>query len=176
VGRRKWENIEKLKEAKIEYIFVLFNHHNTKTKMNQLLNLVVGERYLFRTSKNSNFVATYVKHLNNTLILTKYSDENSRMCGDVYSYTANDILNAFPLSELVAGQKYRFWYLEKINNENNINVPVAAEYYHKSHEGIFLELTDLRETLIIDTRENPEHLRMGILSTPLIKYVKFEKL
>ena len=95
------------------------------------------------------------------------------MCGGVYSYTTNDILDAFPLSELIPGQKYRFWYLEKMNDENRCNV--EPEYYRKSREGVFVEVTD-RESLIIDTRYNPQHLRMGILSSPLIKFVEVEKL
>lgn len=142
--------------------------------MNPFLNLVVGERYLFQASGNRTFIATFVNRLNNTILLTKYSDENSRMCGGVYSYPQADILDAFPLSELVVGQKYRFWYSEKVNDENQPNV--GTEYYRKSHEGIFIELTDPLETLIIDTRDNPEHLRMGTLSSPLIKFNQIEKI
>jgi hypothetical protein len=142
--------------------------------MNPFLNLVAGERYLFQASRNRTFIATFVTRLNNTILLTKYSDEVSRMCRGVYSYPNDDILVAFPLSELVQGQRYRFWYSEKVNDENKPNV--EAEYYRKSHEGIFVELIDPRETLIIDTRENPEHLRMGTLSTPLMKFNHIEKL
>jgi hypothetical protein len=142
--------------------------------MNPFLNLVAGERYLFQASGNRTFIATFVNRLNYVMLFTKYSDENSRMCGGVYSYARDDILDAFPLSELVQGRRYRFWYSEKVNDENQPNV--GAEYYRKSHEGIFVELTDPRETLIIDTRENPEHLRMGRLSSPLIKFNQIEKL
>ena len=141
--------------------------------MNPFLNLVVGERYLFQASGNRTFIATFVNRLNTTILLTKYSDEDSRMCGDVYSYPQADILDAFPLSELIPGQKYRFWYQEKVNDENKVNV--EAKIYRKSHEGIFVEVTD-RDSLIIDTRNNPEHLRMGILTSPLIKFVDVEKL
>ena len=142
--------------------------------MNPFLNLVAGERYLFQASGNRTFIATFVNRLNYVMLFTKYSDEVSRMCGGVYSYANDDILDAFPLSELVQGRRYRFWYSEKVNDENQPNV--GAEYYRKSHEGIFVELTDPRETLIIDTRENPEHLRMGTLSSPLIKFNQIEKL
>ena len=142
--------------------------------MNPFLNLVAGERYLFQASGNRTFIATFVNRLNYVMLFTKYSDEVSRMCGDVYSYANDDILDAFPLSELVQGRRYRFWYSEKVNDENQPNV--GTEYYRKSHEGIFVELTDPRETLIIDTRENPEHLRMGTLSSPLIKFNQIEKL
>jgi hypothetical protein len=141
--------------------------------MNPFLNLVAGERYLFRASGNKTFIANFVNRLNTTILLTKYSDTDSRMCGGVYSYANNDILDAFPLSELIPGEKYRFWYLEKINDENRCNV--EPEYYRKSREGVFVEVTD-RESLIIDTRYNPQHLRMGILSSPLIKFVEVEKL
>jgi len=147
--------------------------------MNPFLNLVAGERYLFQASGNRTFIATFVNRLNSTILLTKYSDEDSRMCGGVYSYAHNEILDAFPLSDLIPGQKYRFWYLEKINDENICNVEnqykVEPEYYRKSREGIFVEVTD-RESLIIDTRDNPEHLRMGILTSPLIKFTQIEKL
>lgn len=142
--------------------------------MNPFLNLVAGERYLFQATGNRTFIATFVNRLNYVMLFTKYSDENSRMCGGVYSYANDDILDAFPLSELVQGRRYRFWYSEKVNDENQPNV--GTEYYRKSHEGIFVELTDPRETLIIDTRENPEHLRMGTLSSPLIKFNRIEKL
>ena len=148
--------------------------------MNPFLNLVAGERYLFQASGNRTFIANFVNRLNTTILLTKYSDEKSRMCGGVYSYPQADILDAFPLSELIPGQKYRFWYQEKVNDENRCNVEnqykVGSEYYRKSHEGIFVELTDPRETLIIDTRENPEHLRMGTLSTPLVNFTQIDKL
>ena len=142
--------------------------------MNTFLNLVAGERYLFQATGNRTFIATFVNRLNYVMLFTKYSDEVSRMCGGVYSYANDDILDAFPLSELVQGRRYRFWYSEKVNDENQPNV--GTEYYRKSHEGIFVELTDPRETLIIDTRENPEHLRMGTLSSPLIKFNQIEKL
>jgi hypothetical protein len=142
--------------------------------MNPFLNLVVGERYLFQASGNRTFIATFVNRLNTTILLTKHSDEDSRMCGDVYSYTINEILDAFPLSELIPGQKYRFWYLETINDENQCNVEVKT--YRKSLEGIFVEVTLPFETLKIDTRDNPQHLRMGILSCPLIKFIGIEKL
>ena len=142
--------------------------------MNPFLNLVAGERYLFQATGNHTFIATFVNRLNYVILLTKYSDEVSRMCGGVYSFANDDILDAFPLSELVQGRRYRFWYSEKVNDENQPNV--GTEYYRKSHEGIFVELTDPRETLIIDTRENPEHLRMGTLSSPLIKFNQIEKL
>jgi hypothetical protein len=142
--------------------------------MNPFLNLVIGERYLFQATGNRTFIANFVNRLNTTILLTKYLDENSRMCGGVYSYHQADILDAFPLSELVVGQKYRFWYSEKVNDENQPNV--GTEYYRKSHEGIFVELTDPRNTLIIDTRDNPEHLRMGTLSTPLVKINQIEKI
>ena len=142
--------------------------------MNPFLNLVAGERYLFQASGNRTFIANFVNHLNTTILLTKYSDKVSRMCGGVYSYPQTDILDAFPLSELVQGQRYRFWYSEKVNDENKPNVETKT--YRKSHEGIFVELTDPRETLIIDTRENPEHLRMGTLSTPLVNFTQIDKL
>jgi hypothetical protein len=142
--------------------------------MNPFLNLVAGERYLFQASGNRTFIATFVNRLNTTILLTKYSDKDSRMCGGVYSYANNDILDAFPLSELIPGQKYRFWYQEKINDENSCNV--EAKTYRKSHEGIFVEVTNTTETLIIDTRDNPEHLRIGTLSRPLIKFTEIEKL
>jgi len=141
--------------------------------MNPFLNLVAGERYLFYATSR-NFIATYVKQLNNTLILTKYTDKHTRNCGGVYSYTSNDILDAFPLSELVTGHKYRIWYLETINDENKINV--QPEYFRKSRDGIFIELTDILETLRIDTRDNPENLRMGIFSCPLYLITQIEKL
>ena len=90
--------------------------------MNPFLNLVVGERYLFQASGNRTFIATFVNRLNTTILLTKYSDEDSRMCESVYSYPQADILDAFPLSELIPGQKYRFWYQEKVHDENKVNV------------------------------------------------------
>jgi hypothetical protein len=142
--------------------------------MNPFLNLVAGERYLFQASGNRTFIATFVNRLNTTILLTKYSDTDSRMCGGVYSYTTNDILDAFPLSELIPGQKYRFWYLEKINDENRCNV--EPEYYRKSREGVFVEVTDPVETLRYDTRENPEHLRMWIVSCPLHTIIQIDKL
>ena len=149
-------------------IFVLLNY-NTKN-----MDLFKGQRYLFQATGNRTFTAEYVTRLNKTTLVTKYSDKESRMCGGVYSYPTDDIIDAFPLSSLVPGHKYRFWYSEKVNDENKPNV--GAEYYRKSHEGIFVELTDPRETLIIDTRENPEHLRMGTISTPLMKFNHIEKL
>jgi hypothetical protein len=142
--------------------------------MNPFLNLVAGERYLFQASRNRTFIATFVTRLNTTILLTKHSDEHSLMCRGVYSYPNDDILDAFPLSDLVQGQRYRFWYSEKVNDENQPNV--GAEYYRKSRDGIFVELIGPQETLIIDTRENPEHMRMGTLSSPLIKFIWIEKL
>jgi hypothetical protein len=91
-----------------------------------------------------------------------------------YSYPSDDILDAFRLSDLIPGQKYRFWYLEKINNENQSNN--EPEYYRKSHEGIFVKVIVHSETLIIDTRDNPDHLRIGIISTPLFNYIEICKL
>jgi hypothetical protein len=51
--------------------------------MNPFLNLVAGERYLFQASGNRTFIATFVNRLNYVMLFTKYSDENSRMCGGV---------------------------------------------------------------------------------------------
>jgi len=142
--------------------------------MNQLLNLVVGERYLFQATRNRTFIATFVIKYTNNMIVELNSDNNYKMGQSRHSYPQADILDAFPLSEFIPGQKYRFWYLEKINDENQPNV--EAKTHRKSHEGIFIELTEHQETLLIDTRNNPEHLRMGILSSPLINVVEIEKL
>lgn len=142
--------------------------------MNPFLNLVAGERYLFKASRNRSFIANFVIKHSNCLIVELHSDEHYRRAQSQHSYPQADILDAFPLSELVQGRRYRFWYSEKVNDENQPNV--GAEYYRKSHEGIFVELTDPRETLIIDTRENPEHMRIGTLCSPLIKFNQIEKL
>jgi len=168
----KPENDEKPKKNKnknkIEIIFVLVNY-NTK-----IMDLIKGERYLFQATGNRTFAAEYVNRLNKTTLVTKYSDKESRMCGGVYSYPTDEIIDAFPLSSLVPGHKYRFWYLESKNDEN---LPINTnEYYRKSREGIFVELTDPKETLRYDTRENPEHLRMGIVSCPLYTIIQIDKL
>ena len=142
--------------------------------MNPLVNLVVGERYLFQATRNRTFIATFVVKYTNTVIVELHSDEHYQMSQSQYSYPSGDIFDAFPLSELIAGQKYRFWYLEKVNDENKVNV--EPEYYRKSHEGIFVKVIVPSETLIIDTRDNPEHLRTGIISSPLFKYIEICKL
>ena len=142
--------------------------------MNPLLNLIVGERYLFQATRNRTFIATFVIKYTNNIIVEIHSDEHYRMSQSQHSYPQADILDAFPLSELIVGEKYRFWYLEKVNNENKVNI--EPEYYRKSHEGEFLEIVDMSETLRIDTRTNPEHLRMGIISSPLFKYFQIDKL
>jgi hypothetical protein len=138
------------------------------------MDLIKGNRYLFQATGNRTFTAEYVNRLNNTTLVTKYSDKESRMCGGVYSYPTDDIIDAFPMSSLVTGDKYRFWYLEKNNDENLIIN--NYEYYRKSREGIFVEVTDPVETLRYDTRENPEHLRMGIVSCPLHTIIQIDKL
>jgi hypothetical protein len=138
------------------------------------MDLIKGERYLFQATANRTFIAEYVNRLNKTTLVTKYSDKESCMCGGVYSYPTNDLIDAFPLSSLVAGQKYRFWYLERKNDEN---LPINNyEYYIKSKEGAFVAVTDPRETLQFDTRGNPEHLRMGIVSCPLYTIIQIDKL
>ena len=138
------------------------------------MDLIKGERYLFQATANRTFIAEYVNRLNKTTLVTKYSDKESRMCGGVYSYPTDDIIDAFPLSSLVPGQKYRFWYLERKNDENLITNNYG--YYRKSKEGAFVAVTDPGETLQFDTRENPEHLRMGIVSCPLYTIIQIDKL
>jgi hypothetical protein len=136
------------------------------------MDLFKGERYLFQATANRTFIAEYVNRLNKTTLVTKYSDKDSRMCGGVYSYPTDDIIDAFPLSSLVPGHKYRFWFLEKKNDENH---PTNEyEFYRKSHEGIFVEITNTVETLRYDTRENPEHLRMGVVSCPLHRIIQID--
>lgn len=142
--------------------------------MESLLNLIIGQRYLFQATANRTFIAEYVNCLGKVILVTKYSDKESRMCGGVYSYPTDDIIDAFPLSSLVPGNKYRFWYLETKNDEN---LPINKyEYYRKSQEGAFVALSDLVETLQYDTRENPEHLRMGIVSCPLYTIIQIDNL
>jgi len=142
--------------------------------MNPFLNLVPGERYLFKAIRNRSFIANFVIKYSNCLIVEQHSDEHYRRSRSQHSYPQADILDAFPLSDLVQGQRYRFWYLEKKEDDNNVNVEL--EYYRKSHEGEFIEIIDKSETLCIDTRMNAEHLRMGTLCSPLFKYVEIEKL
>ena len=142
--------------------------------MKPFLNLVVGERYLFQATQNRTFIATFVINYTNTVIVELHSDKHYQMSHSRYSYPSADILDAFPLSNLIPGQKYRFWYLEKKNDENQCNN--EPEYYRKSCEGLFVEVIGRSETLLIDTRDNPEHLRMGIISSQLFNYIEICKL
>lgn len=138
------------------------------------MDLIKGQRYLFQATGDRTFAAEYVNCLGKITLVTKYSDKESRMCGGVYSYPTDDIIDAFPLSSLVPGHKYRFWYLETKNDEN---LPINNyEYYRKSQEGAFVTLSDPAETLQYDTRENPEHLRMGIVSCQLHTIIQIDKL
>ena len=78
------------------------------------------------------------------------SDKDSAQLKADWAMKVPNCVQTYPLSDLVAGNKYRFCYIE----QNNI------EYEHKFYEG------DNIETLRIDARMN------GIISVPLTRIVK----
>ena len=144
--------------------------------MTPLLNLIPGDRYLFLATGNRVFIANFVIRHESSMIVEAHSDRHHQWTQGQYSYEQKQILDAFPLSELAPGQRYKFWFLEKKPDENCPNNEGVLEFVKKSYEGEFVDITDRNETLRIDTRTNAEHLRMGIISTQLFNIVQIEKL
>ena len=122
-----------------------------------------GKRYLFLALDNRVFIADYLNSFTNNFIVNNYSDIHYIRCGQsVHSIPKDHILHAYPLSDLVAGNKYRFCYIEQKVDEIN------TEYEHKFYEGEFMDIIERSETLRIDARMNGN----GIISVPLTRVVK----
>ncbi len=122
-----------------------------------------GKRYLFLALDNRVFIADYLNSFTNNIVVNNYSDIHYIRCGQsVHSIPKDHILQAYLLTDLVAGNKYRFCYIHKNKvDENN------TDYEHKFYEGAFIEIIDRSETLLIDARMN----KNGIISVPLTSIV-----
>jgi hypothetical protein len=108
--------------------------------------LINGQRYLFILSNDSVFVANYLYKLKNHITVDKLSDKYKSNYRDIFSFEYSNILKVIPISMLIQGNKYTFWY--KCDNEP-YNRTIDAELIDINKDTLYVGNTITSKTLFL---------------------------